>query len=141
MRSRCRRRGASARSFYAAPVENIDARRYPSGFDTAAFDDTGWSAATAKPAIQGLTGTPAANVQQRLREPVSVVKTGDKRYFVDFGRTVVGGVQLKLAGTGGEAVEVRVGEEPSAPNVVDYTMRTGNTYRDVWTLRPGTQTP
>ena len=69
-----------------------------------------------------------------------MVKTGDKRYFVDFGRTVVGGVQLKLSGTGGEPVEIRVGEELTSPNVVDYTMRTGNTYRDVWTLRPGTQT-
>ena len=33
-RSRCRRRAASARTYYAAPVENIDARKYPSGFDT-----------------------------------------------------------------------------------------------------------
>ena len=86
--------GSVGTSYYVAPVENIDARKYPSGFDTAAFDDSSWSAATVKSAIQGLTGTPAANVEQRLREPVSIVKTGDKRYFVDFGRTVVGGVQL-----------------------------------------------
>ncbi|MDA0184759.1 family 78 glycoside hydrolase catalytic domain [Solirubrobacter phytolaccae] len=132
--------GSVGTSYYVAPVENIDARKYPSGFDTPAFDDASWSSATAKTAIQGLIGTPAANVEQRLREPVSVVKTGDKRYFVDFGRTVVGGVQLKLNGTGGEAVEIRVGEELTSPGVVDYTMRTGNTYRDVWTLRPGTQT-
>jgi alpha-L-rhamnosidase len=132
--------GSVGTSYYVAPVENIDARQYPSGFDTPGFDDSRWDAATVKTAIQGLIGTPAANVEQRLRTPVSVVKTGDKRYFVDFGRTVVGGVQLKLDGSGGEAVEIRVGEELSGPNAVDYTMRTGNTYRDVWTLRPGTQT-
>jgi alpha-L-rhamnosidase len=89
--------------------------------------------------MPGLTGTPAAPVIQRLREPVEVVKTADKRYFLDFGRTVVGGLQLKLDGAGGEAVEIRLGEQ-QANNVVDYTLATGNTYRDTWTLRPGTQT-
>ena len=71
---------------------------------------------------------------------MKVVKTADKRYFLDFGRTVVGGLQLTLDGAGGEPVEIRLGEELTSPNVVDYTLRTGNTYRDVWTLRPGTQT-
>ncbi len=44
---------------------------------------------------------------------------GDKRYFVDFGRTVVGGVQFKLSGTGGEAVEY-VGEWDLPLNRVLY---------------------
>ncbi|MBE2316045.1 family 78 glycoside hydrolase catalytic domain [Solirubrobacter sp. CPCC 204708] len=130
--------GSVGTSYYAAPVENIDARAYPSGFDTPAFDDAAWADATAKTAIQGLTGTPAANVEQRLRAPVRVVKKADKHYFVDFGRTVVGGMQLRLSGPG--TVELRYGEELTDATTVDHTMRTGNTYRDVWTLRPGTQT-
>ena len=63
--------GSIGTSYYAAPVENIDARKYPCGFDTPAFDDSAWNARRPKSAIQGLTGTPAANVEQRLREPVS----------------------------------------------------------------------
>ena len=111
MRSRCPQAGSIGTSYYVAPVENIDARNTRAASTPPGFDDASWSAATAKTAIQGLTGTPAANVEQRLREPVTVVKTADKRYFVDFGRTVVGGVQLKLDGAGGEAVEIRLGEE------------------------------
>ena len=132
--------GSIGTTYYAAPVENINASKYPFGFDTAGFDDSSWSAATAKTAIPGLTGTPAAPVVQRLRDPVSIVKTGDKHYFIDFGRTVIGGLQLTLTGVGGETAEIRLGEDTSAANTVRYVLRAGNTYKDTWTLKPGTQT-
>ena len=132
--------GSIGTSYYAAPVENIDARVYPSGFDTPAFDDSAWPAANAKAAVPGLTGTPAAPVTQQLLAPAKITQVGDKHYVLDFGHTVVGGLQLSLTGAGGEAVEIRLGEELSSPTAVDYTLRAGNTYRDVWTLRPGAQT-
>jgi alpha-L-rhamnosidase len=126
-------------SAYAAPAENIDARRYPFGYDTPGFDDRGWDAATTKAAMPGLTGTPQANLVRVLRRPVNVVKTGDKHYFLDFGRTVVGGLQLRFDAAGGEQAEIRLGET-QADNVARYQMTTGNTYRDTWTLKPGEQT-
>jgi alpha-L-rhamnosidase len=131
--------GSIGTQYYAAPVENIDARRYPSGFDAPGFNAAAWPPAVTKAAITGLQGTPAANVEQRLLAPVKVVAKAPGHYFLDFGYTVVGGLDLRLEGTGGEQVDIRLGEELSAPDTVRHAMRTGNTYRDVWTLRPGSQ--
>src|SRR3954452_5290281 len=50
--------GSIGTQYYAAAVENIDARRYPFGFDTPGFDDSAWPGATTKAAMPGLTGTP-----------------------------------------------------------------------------------
>ena len=47
---RCPTRGSIGTCYYAAPVENIDARIYPSGFDTPGFDDAAWTPATTKAA-------------------------------------------------------------------------------------------
>jgi alpha-L-rhamnosidase len=132
--------GSVGTQYYVAPAENIDARAYPLGFDQPGFAETDWLAASVKAAIGGLLGTPAPPVEQRLLAPAAIVQVAAGRYFLDFGRTVVGGLQLKLSGAGGETVEIRLGEELSAANTVRYQLRTGNTYRDVWTLRAGAQT-
>jgi alpha-L-rhamnosidase len=132
--------GSIGTSFYAAPVENIDARVYPSGFDTAGFDDSKWTPAVTKAAMPGLTGLPQAAMTQQLVPPVKITKVADKHYILDFGHSVVGGLQLSLNGSGGEQVEIRDGEVLSSPTAVDYTLSAGNAYRDVWTLRPGFQT-
>jgi alpha-L-rhamnosidase len=138
--------GSIGTSYFAAPVENIDARTYPLGYDTAGFDDSGWGAPVTKAALPGLTGTPTPPVERRLHAPIKVVAASGGRYLLDFGHTVVGGLRLTLNGAGGEAVEIRLGEELTSgatltpESTVRYQLRTGNTYRDTWTLRPGRQT-
>ena len=44
------RNGAGTGS-YGQPHENIDARAYPRGWRTAAFDDSKWPAAVARPPL------------------------------------------------------------------------------------------
>ena len=68
-----------------------------------------------------------------------MVEKAPGHYFVDYGRTWVGGVSLDLDGTAGQVVDLRFGEELSAPQTVRHTMRTGNTYQDRWTLAGGPQ--
>lgn len=127
-------------NFYNAPRENLDARRFPFGFESPGFDDAGWSAAITKPTIADLQPTPTDKVEQQLHDPVRIVEKGNGNYFVDFGRTWIGGVQYDVAnGTEGQPVELRFGEITSAPETVRYALHTTNNYRDVVTLKAGQQ--
>ncbi|MDD2630585.1 MAG: family 78 glycoside hydrolase catalytic domain, partial [Limnochordia bacterium] len=67
-------------------------------------------------------------------------KKGDNHYFVDFGKAVIGGLQLTVEGVAGQNVEIRLGEELTAPHTVMYQLRTGNMYQETWTLKDGPQT-
>ncbi len=132
--------GSVGTGYYSAPKENIDNTRFPTGFDEPGFDDSGWSAVSTSASLPALTATPTAKVQQKLEQPVKIVDKGNGDYFVDFGRTWVGGVHYSVAdGTAGDGVTVRYGEVTSAENTVRYQLNTGNTYEDVYTLRDGKQ--
>lgn len=132
--------GSIGTSFYNAPRENLDARHFPFGFESAGFDDAAWQPAVAKATIPNLQPTPTDKVEQQLHAPVKIVDKGNGNYFVDFGRTWIGGVQYDVAdGTEGQAVELRFGEITSAPETVRYALHTTNNYRDVVTLKAGEQ--
>lgn len=127
-------------NFYNAPRENLDARQFPFGFESTGFDDSAWQPAVAKAAMPDLQPTPMDKVEQQLHAPVKIVDKGDGNYFIDFGRTWIGGVQYDVAdGTDGQAVELRFGETTSAPETVRYALHTTNNYRDVVTLKEGEQ--
>jgi alpha-L-rhamnosidase len=135
--------GSIGTGFYNAPKENLDLREFPSGFDQPGFDDSGWAGAVTKPAFADLRATPMAKVQEQLHEPVSIVDKGDGTYFVDFGRTWIGGVKYSVAnGAAGDRIDLRFGEVETAPGsqTVRYQLNTGNTYQDIITLRDGEQT-
>jgi alpha-L-rhamnosidase len=132
--------GSIGTSYYSAPQEDLDERAYPQGFRTNGFDDSAWDAATVKADFTDLQPTPTAEVGEQLHAPVKVVDKGNGDYFVDFGRTWVGGARLQLQGTAGDQVTLRFGEETAGDDTVKYRMRTGNTYEDVVTLRDGPQT-
>jgi hypothetical protein len=132
--------GSIGTSFYNAPVENLDARQFPFGYEAVGFDDSDWSPAVSRPAIPNLESTPTDKVEQQLHDPVKVVDKGNGNYFVDFGRTWVGGVQYDVAeGTAGSRVELRFGEITSSPNAVRWQLNTTNNYRDIVTLKDGAQ--
>lgn len=126
--------GSIGTGYFTAPKEDLQAAAYPHGFDRPGFDDSGWAAAEARPAYDDLQPTPTQKVEQETRLPVEVVEKSPGHYFIDYGRTWIGGLQLALAGSPGQRVELRFGEELSAPQTVRYAMRTGNTYQDRWTL-------
>jgi alpha-L-rhamnosidase len=131
--------GSIGTSYFTAPKENLQAAAYPFGFDSPGFDDSAWQPATPKAPYDALVATPTDKVAQRLELPVEVVEKAPGHYFVDYGRSWVGGVSLDLDGTAGQVVDLRFGEELSAPQTVRYAMRTGNNYQDRWTLADGTQ--
>ncbi|PJJ57185.1 alpha-L-rhamnosidase [Mumia flava] len=131
--------GSIGTGFYAAPKENLQAEAYPSGFAEPGFDDSVWEHAAAKPAFDDLEATPTAKVEQELKTPVEVVEKSPGHYFLDYGKTWIGGLSLDLDGEDGQVLDLRFGEELSSPQTVRYAMRTGNTYQDLWTLRDGEQ--
>ncbi|MFT4122598.1 MAG: family 78 glycoside hydrolase catalytic domain [Microbacteriaceae bacterium] len=133
--------GSIGTSYYVAPKENFNAQAYPYGFDEAGFDDSGWDSAVEKSAFTTLSPTTIGKVQQKLEDAVTIVDKGDGDYFIDFGRTWIGGIQLSLSdGTAGDTLDVRYGEVTSATNTVKYALNTGNTYQDIYTLTDGAQT-
>jgi alpha-L-rhamnosidase len=132
--------GSVGTAYYSAPVEDLNAARYPWGFDTPSFDPAGWSAPVIKAQIGGLTPLPTANVQLAQHFARSVTKLGTGHYLIDFGATQVGGLRLDLAGPAGRKVTIRYGEVLATPASVRYHLSTGNVFQDVYTLRGGPQT-
>jgi alpha-L-rhamnosidase len=135
--------GSISPQYYSAPVENLDAERYPFGFDTPGFTPSaaaGWTPAVVRPAVSGLTPDPAANLRLAAHRPVKITALGPGRYLLDFGVTQVGGLRLTLDGKAGQQVRILSGEVLSGPGSVRYKLSTGDTYDDTWTLRAGRQT-
>lgn len=133
--------GSIGTGFFAAPAENLDARMFPFGFEDAGFDDAGWTAVAEKAPLTGLVGAQTQNPVEQDEPAASVREIEPGRVVVDFGRAWIGGIRLHVAaGTAGSQVDVRSGEELNADGTVRYAMRTGNNYRDTWTLADGEQT-
>jgi alpha-L-rhamnosidase len=135
--------GSISPQYYTAPVENLDAERYPFGFDTPGFKPTaaaGWTPAVKKAPLTGLTPYTAANDTLAVHKPVKITPLGTGKYLLDFGTTQVGGLRLTLNGTAGEKVSILSGEVLSSPDSVQYKLNTGDVYDDTWTLRAGKQT-
>lgn len=133
--------GTIGTSFYAAPKENVDARAFPYGYAEPGYDDSEWAAAVAKPSFTDLQTTPMAKVEQQLHDPVEIVDKGNGNYFVDFGRSWIGGVHYEVeSGVAGGRVELRFGEITSSEHSVRNKLNTGNDYTDLVTLADGSQT-
>ncbi|SCL26379.1 Alpha-L-rhamnosidase N-terminal domain-containing protein [Micromonospora rhizosphaerae] len=126
--------------YYTAPQEFIDAREEPVGWLSPGFDDSSWTPAAERAPIDGLLPAQTPNLRREAVTPAAVRRVGDGRWIVDLGREIVGGLALDLDGAyAGRTVEIRLGEELSGPDTVRYQLRGGNVYREVWTLRDGTQ--
>ena len=131
--------GSIGTSYFVAPKENIQSAAFPTGFDQSGFDDSAWTPAVVKDSFSDLQATPTAKVEHRLEYPETVVEKSPGNYFIDYGRTWIGGLSLDVDGTAGQVLDVRFGEALSAPQTVRYAMNTGNTYQDRWTLKAGSQ--
>jgi alpha-L-rhamnosidase len=135
--------GSISAQYYTAPVENLDAERYPVGFDTPGYRPTaaaGWTPAVGKTPIGTLTPDTAGNLTLAAHKPVKITALGPGKYLLDFGTTQVGGLRLTLDGTAGEKVNILSGEVLSSPDTVQYKLNAGDVYDDTWTLRSGQQT-
>ncbi|MFF2846542.1 family 78 glycoside hydrolase catalytic domain [Streptomyces sp. NPDC058001] len=132
-------RGSAGSNFFTVPQEFWDLRYEPVGWTEPGFDDRGWETPVVRGAIEGLV--PALIEPALLHDvvPASVTRVADGRWLVDLGREIVGGLSLAVKGAAGDTVEVRLGEELNTDGTVRYALRATNTYREVWTLRDGTQ--
>lgn len=132
--------GSIGTSYYQAPKEYIDARDFPAGFTEPGYDDGEWPTATVTSAIADLRSTPMGKVQERRYQPIEIVEKGEGHYFVDFGRTWVGGLSWRVEnGIAGEQIDVRFGETTTAEHTVRYNLHAGNEYREFYTMRDGEQ--
>ncbi|HWV57272.1 MAG TPA: family 78 glycoside hydrolase catalytic domain [Longimicrobiales bacterium] len=131
--------GSIGTAYYSAPKENLQAAVFPDGFHQAGFDDSAWTPAQVKAPFTKLQPTPTDKVRQELRYPVLVEEKAPGHYFVDYGRTWVGGLSLDITGTEGQVLDIRFGETLSDSMTVRFAMATGNHYQDIWTLRAGRQ--
>ncbi|KRB76347.1 hypothetical protein ASE01_15240 [Nocardioides sp. Root190] len=135
--------GSYGTSYFAAPRENLDARKFPVGFDRPGFDTegaTGWGPAEERSAIAGLQAAPMAKVEQQLRAPAELTELADGSQVVDFGRTWMGGIAWDLgSGEAGTQVQVRFGQVLNPDGSVKWQTSATNNYLDTITLRDGAQ--
>ena len=127
-------------NYYTAMAENINANYYPYGWDLAAFDDDAWAAPAVKGAITGLSPAAVDPVGEYEVSPATIVEKSKGNYFIDLGKEITGGISLEFTDIEEPAeLEVRYGEELSGENTVRYSMRTGNVYREYFTMTEGDQ--
>lgn len=129
--------------YYHAPSEAFDARHESVSWRDPGYGGTDFSAAMPAAALTGLAPGGAADIVQRERRPLSVTSLASGQWLLDTSRELSAGLRLTLdvpAELAGSTVELRMGEERNADGSVKYQLRAQTTYRDVWTLRAGTQT-
>ncbi len=117
--------------------EMYDANREQSGWNTAGFNDSGWQPAVIRRTPYGKLKaqmTPTDKVMERLK-PVSITKTGEKSYKIDFGEEISGRVSLlDIQSQRGDTLSVKyVSESPNGKHI--YICRGGgesHTPRFTW---------
>lgn len=134
-------------NYFVAEAENINAMRYPFGFDRAGFSCADWTPARLRDDIRAaedhsrqLSPYPGNAVNRFPMDVALVEKWGEGHYFIDLGREVIGGLRLTLTADDIHTIRLCFGEELNADGSVRYRMRTSNVYEEFWTLMPGRQT-
>lgn len=100
--------------------ERYEAAREMKGWNTAAFDDSGWQQAQRMKAPTGIEQPqpcPGMRVQKELK-PQSIRRTADGRYIIDMGQNMVGQLRVSLFGKKNVPVVIRHAEllEPNNPD-------------------------
>ncbi|MET7281359.1 family 78 glycoside hydrolase catalytic domain [Kribbella sp. NPDC005582] len=100
--------------------ETYDARRALAGWDTAAFDESAWSAVS-------VVDAPAGQLRAQEHEPIRVIETVDPVqldevragvWIADFGRTTAGWARLRVSAPAGTTISLTYGETVADGNVV-----------------------
>ncbi|MGG1550283.1 family 78 glycoside hydrolase catalytic domain [Paenibacillus ferrarius] len=121
-------------------LEHIDHRLDVPGWDLPEYDDAGWDRAV--PLAQhdyALYCQPTPVVDAYRVSPQQVTQLDAGRMLIDFGEEITGQLLLEVAGTEGDQIEVRCGEELQEDGAVRYQMRCNCDYREIWTLSDGEQ--
>lgn len=126
--------------YYAAKRDNINSRSYPVGWNQAGFSVSGWSNLYASGTMSGMTLTAGETEHMKRHEvtPVSV-KAVNGAYLVDFGKEIIGSIQLNINCSAAN-ITLEYGEELDSSGNVIYKLATGNVYQETWSLKSGSQT-
>ena len=130
--------GFTGGGYFNDPQEYWDARQEPVGWTESGFDDSHWLTPMAGAAFAELAPA-AVNLAAEVVKPAAITRLAQGSWVVDLGREIAGGLRLKVNGTAGASVAVKLGEELNADGSVRYQLRTSNVYSEVWTLRDGPQ--
>lgn len=129
-------------SYYYASNQNMNGILYPYGWSEISYDDHSWHAAEVSEEMENfgkLQPYPSDNMTRYEQTAVSVKKLSDNSYLVDMGKELVGSLKLNIDSPTQSRITISYGEELNADGTVKYQMRTGNIYREVWTLKAGSQ--
>jgi len=142
-------------SYYTQAAENINALKFPFGWNESGYDDSEWISVVDKGLIDAessettddittktvyvLTPAQTENMSRYYLDVASIVDKGNGNYLIDLGKEIIGGICLNVNSDTSKAITVRYGEELSGENTVKYQMRTGNKYEEKWTLKTGEQ--
>lgn len=126
-------------SYYTELAQNADTTRFPYRWWDEDGEElsSGWQFPSSSASLpSGYRLTPAitpAMVRQPLR-PESIVALGEGQYAVDFGKEIVGDIQLTVSAETRTGVRIMLGEELNADGTAQYALNTGNTYDETWTF-------
>ncbi|MBQ7338118.1 MAG: family 78 glycoside hydrolase catalytic domain [Clostridia bacterium] len=123
-------------NYYVAAAQNIDASRFPYGYDMPRYDASAFSAVVRKSAQHPLAPFPGENVERHSCPAVSVTERDSGILLVDLGREIVGGLQLAINVPTECEITLRYGEELNEDGSVKYRMRTSNVYTERWLCSP-----
>lgn len=129
--------GSIGTQYYMAPVENIRSEAYPDDLSDPAIDDGSWTSAEIRPEFQEYLASPVDAPRVVPVHPVDVQMVGRNSVVLDFGRVLMGGMQLDIDLVRPVTLKIRYGEVKENSCHVKYHLNTSNTYADDWHLKAG----
>jgi Bacterial alpha-L-rhamnosidase 6 hairpin glycosidase domain/Bacterial alpha-L-rhamnosidase concanavalin-like domain/Bacterial alpha-L-rhamnosidase C-terminal domain len=115
--------------------EHIDGTKYPFGWDNISFDDRKWGNSESFGSIlrnEKYELIDGNNYQIKHIKAKEIKSLGDNSFIIDFGKEIIGGIELLASSANGDFLELRLGEELLDSSRVRYQMRTDNCYQELW---------
>ena len=129
-------------AYYYASAQNMNGVLYPYGWSKAGYQPTAWNTVSAAADLRSsgkLTPYPSEAVLRYEQKAEKVTKLSADSYVIDLGKEIVGSLELRIDPPGQTQITVSYGEELNQDGSVKYKLRTGNVYREAWTLKKGYQ--
>ncbi len=129
-------------NYYYASNQNMNGSLYPYGWSTVSYNAQSWEGAAAAASLNSvgtLSPYPSDNMFRYAQKAKTVKRISDNSYVIDLGKEIVGSLKLTVTFPYQTQVTISYGEELNSDGTVRYQMRTGNVYRETWTMKAGSQ--
>lgn len=118
-------------------AERYDSRSAEIGFERPEFDDSAWESAKIHKFDDRILVPQESKMLEFEKILPENIQVTDRGMIIDFGSTYVGYLNLKAAGSPGDAVTVLCGQELNPDGSVRYDMRCNCRYEEEWILSGG----